>query len=182
VPAVAAPPLARVLPGTLRDREGRTYQVRELGPGDRPALEHFYDRFEPKRTAQGLPPIGAARIARWLDGILGGEGTHLLVELDGELVGHAFLVPTGRPGMAEYAIFLDHGIRGRGVGTRVNRLAAEAAAAVGLRRLWLSVEPHNRAAIRSYEKTGFRFRPETIYSSEAEMELEIPPDASPPAL
>lgn len=175
------PPLARVLPAALHDREGRAYAVREATPADRAALERFYERFEPKRAAQGLPPVGIVRIVRWLDGILSG-GTHLLVEAEGELVGHAFLVPTDRAGVGEYAIFLDHGIRGRGVGTRVNRLAAEAAAALGLRRLWLSVEPHNRAAVRSYEKTGFRFRPETIYSSEAEMELEIPPETPPPAL
>ena len=42
-----------------------------------------------------------------------------------------------------------------------------------MQRLWLSVEPHNRAAIRSYEKVGFRFLPGTIFSPEAEMEMEL---------
>ena len=43
----------------------------------------------------------------------------------------------------------------------------------GFQRIWLCVTPRNRAAIRSYEKVGFRFLPETIYSPEAEMELEL---------
>ena len=170
----AAPPLAGVLPATLHDREGRAFRVRELDPGERERLARFYEEFEPKRTAQGLPPEGSFRIARWLDAILRG-GTHLVVESGGELVGHAFMVPTGRTGVAEYAIFLDREIRGRGLGTGVNGVAAEVARAVGLRGLWLSVEPHNRAAVRSYERVGFRFRPETVLSSEAEMELIFPP-------
>ncbi|HEX2187572.1 MAG TPA: GNAT family N-acetyltransferase [Longimicrobiaceae bacterium] len=181
--AVAAPPspLALLLPAALRDRRGEPFRVREMEPADREALARFYEEFEPKRTAQGLPPQGSYRIGRWLDSVLDG-GTHLLVEADRAVVGHAFLVPTGKPGVGEYAIFLDQGIRGRGVGTRVNRLTAEVARALGMRRLWLTVEPHNRAAIRSYEKTGFRFRPETVYSPEAEMELEIPDAAAPPRL
>ena len=42
-------------------------------------------------------------------------------------------------------------------------------------RLWLWVEPFIRAALRSYEKAGFRFVPATIYSPEVEMELVLSP-------
>jgi ribosomal protein S18 acetylase RimI-like enzyme len=49
----------------------------------------------------------------------------------------------------------------------------EVARASGVKRLWLSVEPNNRAAVRSYEKAGFRFVPATIYSPEVEMELPL---------
>ncbi len=161
-----------ILPMTLHDREGLPFRVREMDSADREAVAGFYESFEPKRAAQGLPPEGSHRIARWLDVVLRG-GTHLLVEGEEGVVGHAFLVPTDRPQVAEYAIFLDRGIRGRGVGTQVNRAAAEVARTLGMRNLWLSVEPHNRPAVRSYEKAGFRFRPETIYSPEAEMELAL---------
>lgn len=101
------------------------------------------------------------------------HGIHLVVEREGELVGHAFLVPTGEEGVAEYAIFLDRELRRQGVGTETNRVAVEAARTAGLRRIWLSVEPHNRPATRSYQKAGFRFLPDTVYSVEAEMELEL---------
>ncbi|HEX5726317.1 MAG TPA: GNAT family N-acetyltransferase [Longimicrobiaceae bacterium] len=170
---MAAPP-GTLLPATLSTKEGRMFTVRALAPADREALERFYAGFEPKRAAQGLPPEGAARIARWLDAILP-AGTHLIVELEGRLVGHAMLMPTGSDGVREYAIFLDQGVRGQGMGTQVNRLSAEVARALRLRRLWLSVEPHNRPALRSYEKAGFRFRRDTVLSPEVEMELELDP-------
>ncbi|MBV9773441.1 MAG: GNAT family N-acetyltransferase [Gemmatimonadetes bacterium] len=168
---------------TLQDRQGRPFRVRELcRETDRETVAGFYDAFEPKRAAQGLPPEGAFRISRWLDNILR-DGTHLLVEeADGAVVGHAFLVPTDRPEVAEYAIFLDHGIRGRGVGTQVNHVAADVARSIGVRSLWLSVEPHNRAAVRSYEKAGFRFLPGTIYSPEAEMQLALEEEPVPAPL
>jgi RimJ/RimL family protein N-acetyltransferase len=161
-----------LLPATLHDKEGRVFQVRAYRAEDRRALEEFYDAFDPKRAAQGLPPAGAARVARWLDVILP-TGTHLLVEREGRLVGHAMLMPTERAEVSEYAIFLAREVRGQGVGTRVNRLSAELARTMNVTRLWLSVEPHNRAALRSYEKAGFRFRPATLYSPEMEMELEL---------
>lgn len=160
------------LPTTLRDKRGRLFTVRPLRPDDRGALEEFYTAFEPKRAAQGLPPEGPLRLGRWLDSTLAG-GTHLIVETDGSMIGHALLIPTERAGVSEYAIFLHQDVRGRGVGTEVSRLTAEYARTMRVDRLWLSVEPNNRPALRSYEKAGFQFRPATIYSSEVEMEMEL---------
>ena len=159
-------------PRLVYDRAGAAYQVRYFTPSDRPALEVFYRDFEPKRAAQGLPPKDAERIARWLDSILD-QGLHLLT-LDGnQLIGHALLVPTGRVGISEYAVFLRQDHRGRGLGTALNRAAIDAAREAGLKGLWLSVEPHNRAALRSYEKAGFTLLPGTLFSPEAEMQLTL---------
>lgn len=175
MPAVAqvpAPSVFTLLPALLHDKEGRQFTVRPMRAQDRAALEEFYDAFDPKRAAQGLPPAGRARVERWLTQILP-NGTHLAVERGGHLVGHAMLLPMDPPGVQEYAIFLAREVRGQGVGTQVGRLAVEVARAVGAERLWLSVEPNNRAAVRSYEKAGFRFVPATIYSPEVEMELPL---------
>ena len=154
------------------DKKGEPFSVRLLRAEDRGALESFYEEFEPKRAAQGLPPKGRDRVARWLDSVLA-TGTHLVACRGDSLIGHALLVPTGRPGVFEYAVFLREDVRGRGLGTEMNRLAVETARAAGWKRLWLSVAPHNRAAIRSYEKAGFRFLAATAYSPEAEMEIEL---------
>jgi RimJ/RimL family protein N-acetyltransferase len=169
--AVPAPPPV-ALPVTRADKAGRMFTVRDYTPEDRPGLERFYTDFRPKRGAQGLPPEGEARIRRWLDAILP-AGTHLIVEMEGRLAGHAMLMPTSQEGAREYAIFLDEGVRGNGVGTEVNRVTVELARALNLDRLWLSVEPHNRPALRSYQKAGFRFRRDSIFSSEIEMELDL---------
>lgn len=172
-PAHADPQRSEVeYPLFIRNRNGEEYEVRPYTEADRAALELFYNDFEPKRAAQGLPPKDAPRIARWLDGILG-AGIHLLLFGGARLTGHALLVPTGEPGVSEYAIFLDRALRGRGLGTALNRVAIDAARAAGLTGLWLSVEPHNRAALRSYENVGFVLVPGTLFSLEAEMRLAL---------
>jgi len=174
VAEVPVPSVFALLPAHLHDKEGQPFTVRALDGRDRLALEAFYDAFDPKRAAQGLPPAGQARVERWLNQILA-KGTHLAVVRGGRLVGHAMLLPMDRPGVQEYAIFLAREVRGQGVGTQVNRVMVELARAMGIERLWLSVEPHNRAALRSYEKAGFGFVPATIYSAEVEMELVLAP-------
>lgn len=164
--------LQGLLPAAVYDKENRLSAVRPYRPGDRESLERFYAHFTPKREAQGLPPEGAPRIARWLDSILR-AGTHLLVEHEGRLVGHAMIMPTDRPGVSEYAIFLEEAVRGQGLGTEVNILTAQVARTLRIDRLWLSVEPRNRPAVRSYENAGFRFKPETVLTPELEMELVL---------
>jgi GNAT superfamily N-acetyltransferase len=152
------------------DKEGVPFEVRECRPGDQPDLRRFYEAFEPKRAAQGLPPADAERIDGWLRSVLP-TGHHLLAFRHGELIGHALVMPTRRDGVGEYAVFLREDVRGRGVGTEFTRAVIEASRQYGLAGLWLTVEPSNRAAIRSYENAGFHFVPETMYSLEAEMEV-----------
>jgi diamine N-acetyltransferase len=164
--------LTGLFPATRVDRTGREFRVELYSSDQASALQRFYESFEPKRCAQGLPPAGADRIARWLEQVLP-HGLHLLAWSDTELVGHGLLVPTGRTGIWEWAIFLAEAHRGRGMGTEMNRLAIAAARQVGLAGLWLSVEPHNRAAVRSYEKVGFQFATGSFLSSEAEMEIRL---------
>lgn len=169
-PGEPSPPPRRA--AVFCDKDGREFELEPLRTEDRADLERFYREFEPKRVAQGLPPSGEERLAIWLDSVLP-VGIHILARREGALIGHALLVPTGREGVCEYAVFLRQDVRGRGVGTELNRAAVTAASAGGLKTIWLCVAPHNRAAIRSYEKVGFRFLPATIYSPEAEMELQL---------
>ncbi|NLG61599.1 MAG: GNAT family N-acetyltransferase [Candidatus Cloacimonetes bacterium] len=156
------------LPIVLEDRTGAPFTVRKYEPADRPALEAMYDGFEPKRGAQGLPPRSIEQIRRWLDRVLP-NGEHLIVEIDGRVRGHVMLVPM-EPGTVELANFLHQSVRGRGIGTHANVVATQVARERGHRRIWLSVEPSNRAAIRSYEKAGFRQLPGSLWAPEIEME------------
>jgi RimJ/RimL family protein N-acetyltransferase len=153
------------------DGRGEPFEVRTYTPADRLALDEMYADFEPKRGAQGLPPADATAIVRWLDRILA-TGTHLIAILGGRLRGHVMLMPM-EPGTVELANFVHQAVRERGIGTALNRIAIDAARACGAQRVWLSVEPANRAAIRSYERAGFRRLPGSLWAPEMEMAIEL---------
>lgn len=146
-------PVSR-LPATRTDDMNQPYHVRPYRPADRAALEAMYEDFRPKRAAQGLPPAGGERIRRWLERTLG-RGLHVVVEVEGRVLGHAMLIPAGDDGV-ELANFLHQSVRGRGIGTELNHITVGLARQHGYRRVWLSVKPSNRAAVRSYQNAGFR--------------------------
>lgn len=166
------PPLAVI------DKHGATVVVRMLTTADRRALEAMYDAFEPKRAAQGLPPRSPVEVRHWLDRALA-RGIHLCAELDGVIIAHVMLIPM-EDGRVELANFLHQSMRNRGIGTALNRVALDVAAGAGWRNVWLSVEPSNRAALRSYEKAGFRRLPGSLWSPEIEMQADL--DVVAPAL
>ena len=153
------------------DTTGVSFVAREYAPADRAALLAMYDGFEPKRAAQGLPPAGAPRIGRWLDHVLA-RGRHLVVEVNGQVCGHVMLIPL-EDGKVELANFLHQSIRGRGIGTAMNRLAIRLAHESGAERIWLSVEPGNRAAVRSYQKAGFKQLGGSLWAPEIEMAVSF---------
>jgi diamine N-acetyltransferase len=153
------------------DRHGHPFIIRPFAQDDRPALERMYDSFEPKRGAQGLPPANPDQVRRWLDTVLA-DGAHLVVEVDHVILGHGMLLAF-QPGAAELANFLHQSIRDRGIGTALNERLVETGRQQGFQRVWLSVEPSNRRAIRSYEKAGFRRRPVSLWSPEVEMEVDL---------
>jgi ribosomal protein S18 acetylase RimI-like enzyme len=142
--------------------------IRPLGPDDRTRLEQMYEGFQPKRAAQGLPPDGPRRLRAWLDDVIA-RGQHLVaVTAKGLIVGHVMLVPVDQD-TTELANFVDHRFRGHGLGTALNRAAVELARSTGWSRVWLCVDPTNRAAIRSYTKAGFLAAPGTAWAPEIEM-------------
>lgn len=160
-----------------KDKGGEPFVIRPYRAADRAALDAMYDDFAPKRAAQGLPPGDPAFRARWLGRVLG-QGWHLVVEVDGVVVGHGMLIPFDRD-RAELANFLHQSVRNRGIGTALNLALLEVGRRHGIRRVWLSVEPSNRAAVRSYENAGFRRIPVTAWSPELEMEVALASAAAP---
>lgn len=159
--------------GPFTDKLGEPFRVRPFREADRAELRDMYDRFEPKRVAQGLPPAHAEQRARWLDSVLD-DGHHLVVEIDGRVVGHGMLLPF-RENEAELANFIHQAVRDRGIGTALNRALLDLGREAGIHRVWLSVEPFNRRAIRSYEKVGFQRRLMTAWAPEVEMEIFLNP-------
>ncbi len=165
---------ATLLPTELADKFGNPFHVRAMDViADRAVLEGMYLAFTPKRAAQGLPPESEYAIKRWLDHILKG-GQHLLVEVNDELRGHLMLIPMADGRSTELAVFLHQSVRGRGIGTAMNRVAVKLARETGFKRVWLSVELSNIPAIRSYQKAGFQTLAHTVWAAEVEMEILLP--------
>lgn len=159
------------LPRRLSDKAGQPFVLRHYATDDRTSLERMYAAFEPKRVAQGLPPDGDEARARWLDTVLA-EGCHIVVEVDGIVAGHGMLLPFGEDS-AELANFLHQSVRDRGIGTELNRALLDTGRERDIRRVWLSVEPSNRRAVRSYEKAGFRQKVTSAWAPELEMEVDL---------
>jgi GNAT superfamily N-acetyltransferase len=155
----------------IQDKQARTFRVRTLASTDRRALEAMYADFDPKRGAQGLPPDGPVATRTWLDRVLA-RGKHLVAEMDGRLVAHVMLVPM-EDGVVELANFVHQSARNRGIGTALNRIALDVAREEGCRRVWLSVEPSNRAAMRSYQNAGFKRLPGSLWAPELEMAIDL---------
>jgi ribosomal protein S18 acetylase RimI-like enzyme len=158
------------LPLLLFDKHGEPFLVRQMDETDRAALHAMYLEFAPKRAAQGLPPETEYAQKRWLDHVLKG-GEHLLVEVNDEVRGHLMLIPMDDGQTIELAIYLHQSIRGRGIGTAMNKVAVSLARIAGYRKVWLSVEVTNVAAIRSYQKAGFKRTAATLWAHEIEMEV-----------
>jgi aminoglycoside 6'-N-acetyltransferase len=79
--------------------------------------------------------------------------------LDGELVGMAQFSEESEPDYrhAEIDLFLDPRVRGRGLGPdAVRALADHLVAERGHHRIVIGAAVDNRAAVRAYEKAGFR--------------------------
>jgi len=152
--------------------------IRPFDSPDRRAVERMYSAFLPKRAAQGLPPEEPRRLEAWLDDVIE-RGSHLVAQIpEGDIVGHVMLVPVDDD-TVELANFVDHRFRGRGLGTALNRAAIDLARNLGWQRVWLCVDPANRAAIRSYRKAGFTLAPGTEWSPEIEMIRELDDRATP---
>jgi ribosomal-protein-alanine N-acetyltransferase len=90
--------------------------------------------------------------ARWRDVVEAGEGTILVAEEEGALVGLAAMVGRVEP---ELGMLVRADRRRRGVGDAIVAACVAWAEERRARRVVLHVFPHNEAAIALYEKHGF---------------------------
>ncbi len=91
-----------------------------------------------------------------------------VAEIDGRAAGLVWLLflDAGDPGygyiadgVPELSLCVRSGYRGAGLGERLLRVAIDEAAVRGIARVSLSVEAENEAAVRLYERVGFRRAP-----------------------
>lgn len=128
-----------------------------LDDGVRTAVEHL------------LPQLSgsAAFDEQTLAWVVAHEATTFFVAtLDGGVVGALTLVmyplPTGLRAHVDDVV-VDDAVRGHGVGEALVRAALERAVEVGARTVDLTSRPSREAAIRLYERVGFRRRDSTLF-------------------
>jgi ribosomal protein S18 acetylase RimI-like enzyme len=141
----------------------RRMRVRERDEADRAAVAAFLERH------------GSGRVAR--RGALEQPLDHPAViaeARDGRVIGVATYVPGG----PRWEILTLHARpRTSGIGTALVEAVAERARAAGARALWLSTTNDNVAALRFYQRRGFRLvalHAGAVDRSRAELKPEIP--------
>lgn len=169
-------------PTSFEDREGRQIEVRALGDGDdeMDALAGMYVLFDPADRAQGIPPTGEERVRDWLDPILD-DGINVAARHDGDIVGHATLVPdTDDPDAVgdyadiewELAIFVLQDYQRAGIGTTLLETLLGHASDQGVENVWLTVERWNGPAVNLYQTVGFEVCGAESFEQEMSIRLE----------
>lgn len=154
-------------PLTVRDDEQRRIAI-ERYDGGIEQLDAMYARFDAASTAQGIPPRQESRRRQWLDSLLE-DGLHVVARHEGQVVGHATLVPI-EEATAELAIFVAPAYQQSGIGSRLIRALLGHGQAAGIEHVWLSVQRRNRIAVTLYESVGFE---KTGGNLELEMERDL---------
>jgi RimJ/RimL family protein N-acetyltransferase len=144
--------------------EGHRVVFRTPKRGDAPACMRHVNRMVAQRlqiSMQTRITLAAEKV--WLRGVikrnLSGQGVHLLVLVDGEIIGGGSVgvgPMAGSRHVATLGVAL-HKHRGQGIGTRLIRLLEQAARArLGAEILRLAVFGGNAGARRLYRRLGFR--------------------------
>jgi len=153
-------------PDQFTDATGRTVAI-EAYDGDAGPLVAMYRTFDDDSRSQGIPPRTESQRREWVETLLA-EGLNVVVRHDGELVGHAVLMPSN--GTAELAIFVRPAYQSAGIGTRLIEVLLGHGQANDIDHVWLSVAQTNRVAMKLYHGVGF----DTRLIDRAEQEMERP--------
>lgn len=140
-------------PRTVDDDDGRIVELVSADIDDLESIVAMYAAFDPADRAQGIPPSEPPKIRSWLSDLLA-KGLNVLAIHDGEVVGHAVLMPDADDGW-ELAIFVTQRYQGAGIGTALLETLLGYGVENDVESVWLTVERWNRPAIALYESVGF---------------------------
>ncbi|MEU6620985.1 GNAT family protein [Streptomyces litmocidini] len=139
----------------MNELRGTAVVLRPSGPGDVPALAAVRSTPEVRARWRGGDDMTAEVVSDLED-----SSTHCLTVLhDGRIVGMIQWYAEEEPDYRHAGIdlFLDPSVHGRGLGTdAVRTLARHLVDDLGHHRLVIDPAADNAAAIRCYEKAGFR--------------------------
>ncbi|OLE68881.1 hypothetical protein AUF78_13880 [archaeon 13_1_20CM_2_51_12] len=158
-------------------KNGSAVSLATYRPEDKEALVSMYASMSPEALKWGLPPYDRARIERWTTDLA--NNIDLIARLEQKIVGHLhlFKIPfERRKGVGEVLIYLHQDFQNIGLGTMMMKKAIEIAKEKGFHRLGLTVVADNHAAIKVYEKVGFKkegIARETFYGDDHRYHDEV---------
>jgi L-amino acid N-acyltransferase YncA len=128
------------------------FEIRPAQAADARAMAELFAAVAGERDGIATePPVDIEeRAARFA-----GNAAGSIVAVAGDRVIGLVHVDVSRHGFGEFAMLVDRGWRGRGVGSALVAAAVESARGQRLHKLCLEVFAHNSAAIALYRKYGF---------------------------
>lgn len=120
-------------------------------------ISHIEPQLLSALTKHGRSALGESALDHWLLPVVAVFGALYIAESEGEIVGAAEIIRA----MADGDLYLEGfyivpEFQRRGFGSRMMEKLPGLLASEGYKRLLATVDPENLAALRLYEKTGFR--------------------------
>lgn len=141
--------------------DGVRVPVREIRPGDAPALRRLVERLSVEsvymRYFGHMKELSEQRARHFAE--VDGQDRYALIALDpedeGEVVGVVrYERDRGDEDQAEYAIVVEDRMQGRGLGYALTQALVDGARRRGLRRLYALVLPENRSMLNLLRNLG----------------------------
>jgi RimJ/RimL family protein N-acetyltransferase len=138
--------------------DGGTVHVRPIRPDDADALVAFHNRQSAEsiyfRFFSSHPRLSAREVAYFTQ-VDHKDRVAFVAFLGDDMIAVARYEPTGRPGAAEVAFFVDDAHHGRGLATVLLEYLVVAAREAGYVTLVATVLPANSAMLTTFRKAGF---------------------------
>ncbi len=162
-------------------KNGKTVRLAMYRAEDKEDLVSMYASMSPEAVKWGMPPYDRSRIERWTADLA--NNITLIARLGQKVAGHLYLFRMPyerRKGVGEVLIYIHQDFQNIGLGTAMMRKAIEIAKERGFHRLGLTVVADNHAAVKVYEKVGFKkegiardafYGDDHLYHDEVEMGL-----------
>jgi acetyl coenzyme A synthetase (ADP forming)-like protein len=161
-------------------RDGTTMRLHPPLSGEEEAVLELFSRLTTASLHSrfhGLPPVGPALVAPYLDpdGVERGALVGTLADGGGErVVALASWTRLRDPSVAEVAFAVEDGLQGKGVGTRLLEQLADSAARAGVEQFVAEVLPDNRSMLRVFADAGFELT-RTLSGGTVEVRFSIEP-------
>ncbi len=149
-------------------KQGETITIRPAYKEDYDGILRMYDLYEPKESAQGLPPADPRRRKDLILRILN-DSLSIVAEIEGFIAGHAGLIDIDPGIRSELLIVIHQNFQNRGIGSAMVELLLKLARHCRYHSIWMTVDVSNRKIIKVCRKHGFKFV--GPFDSEREMEL-----------